>query len=66
MVFEECEEVNEVVMVVDQPLLKQVVLKKMKADWHLSEAVVSEDQERYLQVAPVLPTQFQYDGCEDV
>jgi len=66
VVFEECEGVNEVEMVVDQTLLKQVVLKKMKVDWRLSETVVSEDQERYLQVVPVLPTQVQYDEYEDV
>ena len=65
-VFEECEEVNEVVMVVDQPLLKQVVLKKMKADWCLSKAVVSEDQGGNLKVAPVLPKQVQDDECGDV
>ena len=54
MVFDEWGEVNEVVMVVDQPLLKQVVLKKMKADWCLSKAVVSEDQGGNLKVAPIL------------
>ena len=59
--FDECEKANEVVMVVDQPLLKQMVLKNMKADWRLSKTVVSEDQERYLQVFPVLLTQVQYD-----
>ena len=66
MVFEECEGVNEAVMVVDQTLLKQVLLKKMKVDRRRLEAVVSEDRERYLQVAPVLLSQVQYDECEDV
>ena len=66
VVIEECEGVNEAVMVVDQTLLKQVVLKKMKVDWRLSETVVSEDQERYLQVVPVLLTQVQYDEYEGV
>ena len=66
VVFEKCEGVNEVEMVVDQTLLKQVVLKKMKANWRLLEIVVSEDQERYLQVVPVLSTQVQYDEYEDV
>ena len=66
MVFEECEGVNEVEMVVDQTLLKQVVLKKMKVDWHLLNAVVSGDQGRHLQVALFLSTQAQYDECEDV
>ena len=64
MVFEEYE-MNEVVTVVDRILLKQVVLKKMKANWRLLEIVVSEDQERYLQVVPVLSTQVQYDEYED-
>ena len=54
MVFDEWGEVNEVVMVVDQPLLKQMVLKKMKADWRLSKAVVSKDQGGNLKVSPVL------------
>ena len=44
VVIEECEGVNEAVMVVDQTLLKQVVLKMMKVDWRRSEAIVSEDQ----------------------
>ena len=64
--FDECEEVNEVVVVVDQPLLKPVVLRKMKADWRLSKAVVSEDQGGNLKVAPVLPKQVQDDECGDV
>ena len=42
--FDECEEVNEVVMVVDQTLLKPMVLKKRKADWCLLEIVVFEDR----------------------
>ena len=45
VVFDECEEVNKVVMVVDQPLLKPMVLKKRKADWCLLEIVVFEDRE---------------------
>ena len=43
VVFVKHEEVIEVVMVVDQTLLKQVVLKKRKADWCLLEVVVFED-----------------------
>ena len=59
--FDECEEANEVVMVVDLPLLK-----KMEADWRLSKAVVSEDQGENLKVSPVLPKQVQDDECRDV
>ena len=66
VVFEECEGVTEVVMVVDQTLLKQVVLKKMKVDWHLLKTVVSRDQGRHLKVAPVLLKQAQGDECGDV
>ena len=53
-VFDECEEVNEVVMVVDQTLLKQVVLKKRKADWCMLEIVVFEDREWHLKTALIL------------
>ena len=66
MVFAGCGEVNEVVMVVDQTLLKQVVLKKMKVDWRFSETVVSEGQGEHLKVALILPKQVQYDECGDV
>ena len=66
MVFEECEGVNEAVMVIDQTLLKQLVLKKMKVDWHLLNVVVSGDHGRHLQVSLVLPTHDRYDECEDV
>ena len=65
MVFEEYEEANEVVMVVDQTLLKQVVLKKRKDDWCLLEIVVFEDREWHLKTALVLPKQFQDDENED-
>ena len=54
------------VMVVDQTLLKQVVLKKMKVDWRLLNVVVSGDHGRHLQVSLVLSMQAQYDECEDV
>ena len=64
--FEEYEEANEMVMVVDQTLLKQVVLKKMKADWSLSKAIVFEDQGGNLKVAPILSKQVQDDECGDV
>ena len=66
VVFEKYEEVNVAVMVVDQTLLKQVVLKKMKVDWRLSETVVSEGQEEHLKVAPLLQKQVQDDECGDV
>ena len=52
-------------MVVDQTLLKQVVLKKRKADWCLLEIVVFEDREWHLNTALVLPKQVQDDECED-
>ena len=55
MVFEEYEEVNEAMMVVDQTLLKQVVLKKRKDDWCLLEIVVFEDREWHLKTTLVLP-----------
>ena len=66
MVFEEYEEANEAVMVVDQTLLKKVVLKKRKADWCLLEIVVFEDQERHQKTALVLQRQVQDDECEPV
>ena len=65
MVFEEYEEANEAVMVVDQTFLKQVVLKKRKADWCLLEIVVCEDREGHLKTTLVLPKQVQDDECED-
>ena len=65
MVFEEYEEENEVVMVVDQTLLKQVVLKKRKADWCLLEIVVFEDREWHLKTALVPPKKVQDDEYED-
>ena len=66
MVVEKCEGVNEVVMVVDQTLLKHVVLKKKRVDWRLLKTVVSGDQGRHLKVAPVLLSQVKHDECEDV
>ena len=63
--FDECEEVNEVVMVVDQPLLKPMVLKKRKADWCMLEIVVFEDREWHLKTSLVLPKKVQDDECED-
>ena len=66
MVFEQCEEVNVAVMVVEQTPLQQVVLKKMKVDWCLLEAVVIDGQGGHLKVAPVLPKQVQDDECVDV
>ena len=60
VVFERCEELIEAVMVVDQTLLKQVVLKKMKVDWCLLETVVIDGQERHLKVDLVLQKQTQY------
>ena len=65
MVFEEYEEANEAVMVVDQTLLKQVVLKKRKADWCMLEIVVFEDREWHLKIALFLPQQVQDDEYED-
>ena len=64
-VFDECEEVNEVVMVVDQPLLNLMVLKKRKADWCLLEIDVFEDREWHLKTALVLLKQVQDDECKD-
>ena len=64
-VFDECEEVNEVVMVVDQPLLNPMVVKKRKADWCLLEMVVFEDREWHLKTALVLSKQVQDDEYED-
>ena len=63
-VFDESEEANEVVMVVDQTFLKPMVLKKRKADWCLLEIVVFEDRERHLKTTLVLPRQVQDDECE--
>ena len=54
VVFEKCEEVNVAEMVVDQTLLKQVVLKKMKVDWCLLETVVIDGQTKHLKVDLVL------------
>ena len=64
-VFEEHEEANEAVMVVDQILLKQVVLKKRKADWFPLEIVVFEDRLWHLKTTLVLPKQVQDDEYED-
>ena len=64
MVFEEYEEANEVAMVVDQTLLKQVVLKKRKAGWCLLEIVVCEDPEGHLKAVLVLSKQIQDDEYE--
>ena len=66
VVFEQCEGVNEVVMVVDQTLLKQVVLKKMKVDWCLSNTIVIDGQGRHLEVALVLQAETQYGEFEDI
>ena len=54
VVLEKCVEVNVVVMVVDQTLLKQVVLKKMKVGWYLLETVVIDGKGRHLKVDLVL------------
>ena len=65
VVFKEYKEANEAVMVVDQTLLKKVVLKKRKADWFMLEIVVFEDREWHLKTTLVLPKQVQDDECED-
>ena len=66
MVFVKHEEAIEAAMVVDQSLLKQVVLKKRKAGWCLLEIVVCEDRDGNLKAVLVLPKQIQDDGYEDV
>ena len=66
MVFEEYEEANEAVMVVDQNLLKQVVLKKRKAGWCMYEIVVCEDLDGHLKAVLVLPKQIQDDEYKDM
>ena len=56
----------EAVMVVDQTLLKQVVLQKKKAGWCLWKIAVREDRDGHLKAVLVLPEQIQDDEYEDV
>ena len=52
-------------MVVDQTLLKQVVLQKKKAGWCLWKIVVREDRDGHLKAVLVLPEMTQDDEYED-
>ena len=52
-------------MEVDQTLLQQMVLKKMKVDWCMFETVVIAGQGRHLKVDSVLQKQTQYGECMD-
>ena len=54
VVFKKCEEVNVAVMVVDQTLRKQVVLKNMKVGWCLFKIVAIAGQGSHLKVDYVL------------
>ena len=52
-------------MVVDQTLLKQVVLQKKKAGWCLWKIVVREDRDEHLKAILVLLEMTQDDEYED-
>ena len=52
-------------MVVNQTLLKQVVLQKKKAGWCLWKIVVREDRDGHLKAVLVLPEMTQDDEYED-
>ena len=52
-------------MVVDQTLLKQVVLQKKKDGWCLWKIVVRKDRDGHLKAVLVLPEMTQGDEYED-